>query len=233
MDSCLIYSCYSVLHERIALRRHDEDDDDAEGGRREGRGEEEDEEQFRELERMQSMTHEDIGKTQLRTPREEEAEDDDDDEESDDDDDDESKNDDLTGFEGTKIAMVIAQGMRAHVARARLEEEIASRPKDWQPPPAHETFLRKLRRRIYRKQDAPSKETWTSKRQKREEKRRESGREKSRAIHTRGELLKPLPKSIQRKKEGTKLKKSDRRRKAACTREGRCKRKVPACLWHR
>merc|ERR1712138_295865 len=108
--------------------------------------EEEDKEQFRELERMQSMTHEDIVEKIMQLRTREEAEDDD--EESDDDD--ESKNDDLTGFEGTKIAMVIAQGMRAHVARARLEEEIASRPKDWKPPPAHETFLRKLRRRIYR-----------------------------------------------------------------------------------
>ena len=129
----------------MAATNDEEDDDEKE------EEEEEDEEQFRELERMQSMTHEDIVEKimQLRTPREEEAEDDDD----------ESKNDDdLTGFEGTKIAMVIAQGMRAHVARARLEEEIASRPKDWQPPPAHETFLRKLRRKIYRdwKQDAPS-----------------------------------------------------------------------------
>ena len=116
--------------------------------------EDEDEEQFRELERMQSMTHEDIVEKimQLRTTRQSDDDDDDDDVNFDDDD------FDLTGFEGTKIAMVIAQGMRAHVARARLEEEIASRPKDWQPPPAHETFLRKLRRRIYRdwKQDAPS-----------------------------------------------------------------------------
>merc|ERR1711943_7857 len=122
--------------------------------------EDEDEEQFRELERMQSMTHEDIVEKimQLRTTR---RQSDDDDDVNDDVNDDVKNFDDfddfdLTGFEGTKIAMVIAQGMRAHAARARLEEEIASRPKDWQPPPAHETFLRKLRRRIYRdwKQDA-------------------------------------------------------------------------------
>ena len=194
----------------VAATNDDEEDDEKE------EEEEEDKEQFRELERMQSMTHEDIVEKIMQLRTREEAEDDD--EESDDDD--ESKNDDLTGFEGTKIAMVIAQGMRAHVARARLEEEIASRPKDWKPPPAHETFLRKLRRSIYRdwKQDAPSLQRDVDEqeaRRKIEEKREEKRKveeERSRAIHTRGALLKPLPnngKSIQRKKEGTKLKKND------------------------
>ena len=192
--------------------------------------EDEDEEpQFRELERMQSMTHEDIVEKimQLRTTRRQSDSDDSDDVNDDVNDDDVKNFDDdfddfdLTGFEGTKIAMVIAQGMRAHAARARLEEEIASRPKDWQPPPAHETFLRKLRRRIYRdwKQDAPSlqrdvdeQEAGRKRAEKSEEKRKEEA-DKSRGIqHARGALLKPLPndgKSIRRKKEGTKLKKTD------------------------
>ena len=190
--------------------------------------EDEDEEpQFRELERMQSMTHEDIVEKimQLRTTRRQSDSDDDDVNDDVNDDvknfDDDFDDFDLTGFEGTKIAMVIAQGMRAHAARARLEEEIASRPKDWQPPPAHETFLRKLRRRIYRgwKQDAPSlqrdvdeQEAGRKRAEKSEEKRKEEA-DKSRGIqHARGALLKPLPndgKSIRRKKEGTKLKKTD------------------------
>ena len=165
--------------------------------------EDEDEEpQFRELERMQSMTHEDIVEKimQLRTTRRQSDSDDSDDVNDDVNDDDVKNFDDdfddfdLTGFEGTKIAMVIAQGMRAHAARARLEEEIASRPKDWQPPPAHETFLRKLRRKIYRignKTRRLCKETWTSKRQEeREQKRakRKEGGSGQESRYTREEL---------------------------------------------
>ena len=81
--------------------------------------------------------------------------------------------------------MVIAQGMRRTRLGARLEEEIASRPKDWQPPPAHETFLRKLRTEfIGIKQDAPSlqrdvdeQEAGRKSRKDRREKERGSGQE--------------------------------------------------------
>jgi len=171
-----------------------------------------------ELERMQSMTHDEIVEKimQLKTKREQEEE-----EEEDDggEDTDEDEDDDLTGREGTKFAMIIAQGMRASLARLTLKKEIESRPADWQPPPEHEQFLKKLRNSIYKdwKPDMPSLQRDCDEQEARREileKREEKARERAQSstMHKRGDLLKALPnngKSIQRKKEGTKLKKND------------------------
>jgi hypothetical protein len=178
------------------------------------REEENEKKMTEELERMQSMTHEEIVEKimQLKTKRDEEEDEDDGGEEDEDE-------QDLTGREGTKFAMIIAQGMRASLARLTLKKEIESRPADWQPPPEHEAFLKKLRNSIYKdwKPDMPSLQRDCDEQEARREileRREEKARERAQSstMHKRGDLLKALPndgKSIQRKKEGTKLKKND------------------------
>jgi len=211
----------------VAIEEEDDDDEEEEDPSSllldddDKRGEEEEEKEKKmteELERMQSMTHDEIVEKimQLKTKRDEEEEDDDDDDGEEEDEEDEQ---DLTGREGTKFAMIIAQGMRASLARMTLKKEIESRPADWKPPPEHEAFLKKLRNSIYKdwKPDMPSlqrdcdeQEARREMMEKREEKARE--RAQSSTMHKRGDLLKALPndgKSIQRKKEGTKMKKND------------------------
>ena len=150
----------------VAIEEEDDDDDEEEEDpssllldKDDKRGEEEHEKEKKmteELERMQSMTHDEIVEKimQLKTKRDEEEEDEDDD----DGEEDEQDEQDLTGREGTKFAMIIAQGMRASLARMTLKKEIEARPADWKPPPEHEAFLKKLRNSIYKdwKPDMPS-----------------------------------------------------------------------------
>ena len=98
-------------------------DDDKRGGE-----EDAEKKMTEELERMQSMTHDEIVEKimQLKTKREQEEDEDDDGGEDEEDEEDY----DLTGREGTKFAMIIAQGMRASLARLTLKKEIESRPAD-------------------------------------------------------------------------------------------------------
>jgi hypothetical protein len=169
-----------------------------------------------------SLTHEELVQRILKVARTEkkEREEEEASSSSDEDEDDEDEDEDeLTGENGTMHAMVIAQGIKAKFARERLRKEISNRPKDWKPPKSHEKFLRELKKRVYKswKTDMPSLQRDCDEQRERErvlERRSERYREqgKMQLIHKRGDLLQPLPnsgKSIERKKEGQKMKKSD------------------------
>lgn len=172
-----------------------------------------------ELEAMQSLTHEEIVEKILAVKK---SENDEDEELENDDVLNDADDDDLTGHEGTKFAMIIAQGMRASLARQRVKKEIERRDKERdkeEVSASDETFLRKLRKKVYQnwKPDMPSLQRDVDEQEERNqmlERRKEKAKEKERSVetHARGALLKALPndgKSIQRKKEGTKMKKRD------------------------
>lgn len=176
-----------------------------------------------ELEAMQSLTREEIVEKILAVKKNN------DDGEKDEEDEEELENEDvnedvndLTGHEGTKFAMIIAQGMRASLARQRLKKEIERRDEEEdkeEVSASDETFLKKLRKKVYQnwKPDMPSLQRDVDEQEERQEmleRRKEKAKEKERSVdtHARGALLKALPndgKSIQRKKEGTKMKKQD------------------------
>ena len=169
-----------------------------------------------ELEAMQSLTHEEIVEKILAVKKNNDGEN----EEELENDDVINEDDDLTGHEGTKFAMIIAQGMRASLARQRMKKEIERREEQEEEVSASdETFLRKLRKKVYQnwKPDMPSLQRDVDEQEERNkmlERRKEKAKEKERSVetHARGALLKALPndgKSIQRKKEGTKMKKRD------------------------
>jgi hypothetical protein len=172
-----------------------------------------------ELEAMQSLTHEEIVEKILAVTKKNNDGENDEELEKDDVMND-ADDDDLTGHEGTKFAMIIAQGMRASLARHRLKKEIERREEQEEEVSASdETFLRKLRKKVYQnwKPDMPSLQRDVDEQEERNqmlERRKEKAKEKERRVetHQRGALLKALPndgKSIQRKKEGTKMKKRD------------------------
>jgi hypothetical protein len=174
-----------------------------------------------ELEAMQSLTHEEIVEKILAVTRKNNDGENDEELENDDVLND-ADDDDLTGHEGTKFAMIIAQGMRASLARQRVKKEIERRDKEGdkeEVSASDETFLRKLRKKVYQnwKPDMPSLQRDVDEQEERNqmlERRKEKAKEKERRVetHQRGALLKALPndgKSIQRKKEGTKMKKRD------------------------
>lgn len=172
-----------------------------------------------ELEAMQSLTHEEIVEKILAVTKKNNDGENDEELEKDDVMND-ADDDDLTGHEGTKFAMIIAQGMRASLARHRLKKEIERREEQEEEVSASdETFLRKLRKKVYQnwKPDMPSLQRDVDEQEERNqmlERRKEKAKEKERSVetHQRGALLKALPndgKSIQRKKEGTKMKKRD------------------------
>ena len=172
-----------------------------------------------ELEAMQSLTHEEIVEKILAVTKKNNDGENDEELEKDDVMND-ADDDDLTGREGTKFAMIIAQGMRASLARHRLKKEIERREEQEEEVSASdETFLRKLRKKVYQnwKPDMPSLQRDVDEQEERNkilERRKEKAKEKERSVetHARGALLKALPndgKSIQRKKEGTKMKKRD------------------------
>lgn len=173
-----------------------------------------------ELEAMQSLTHEEIVEKILAVTKKNNDGENDEELENDDVLNDADDDDDLTGHEGTKFAMIIAQGMRASLARHRLKKEIERREEQEEEVSASdETFLRKLRKKVYQnwKPDMPSLQRDVDEQEERNqmlERRKEKAKEKERSVetHQRGALLKALPndgKSIQRKKEGTKMKKRD------------------------
>jgi hypothetical protein len=174
-----------------------------------------------ELEAMQSLTHEEIVEKILAVTKKNNDGENDEELENDDVLND-ADDDDLTGHEGTKFAMIIAQGMRASLARQRVKKEIERRDKEGdkeEVSASDETFLRKLRKKVYQnwKPDMPSLQRDVDEQEERNqmlERRKEKAKEKERRVetHQRGALLKALPndgKSIQRKKEGTKMKKRD------------------------
>ena len=174
-----------------------------------------------ELEAMQSLTHEEIVEKILAVTKKNNDGENDEELENDDVLND-ADDDDLTGHEGTKFAMIIAQGMRASLARQRVKKEIERRDKEGdkeEVSASDETFLRKLRKKVYQnwKPDMPSLQRDVDEQEERNqmlERRKEKAKEKERSVetHQRGALLKALPndgKSIQRKKEGTKMKKRD------------------------
>ena len=174
-----------------------------------------------ELEAMQSLTHEEIVEKILAVTKKNNDGENDEELEKDDVMND-ADDDDLTGHEGTKFAMIIAQGMRASLARQRVKKEIERRDKEGdkeEVSASDETFLRKLRKKVYQnwKPDMPSLQRDVDEQEERNkilERRKEKAKEKERSVetHQRGALLKALPndgKSIQRKKEGTKMKKRD------------------------
>ena len=174
-----------------------------------------------ELEAMQSLTHEEIVEKILAVTKKNNDGENDEELENDDVLND-ADDDDLTGHEGTKFAMIIAQGMRASLARQRVKKEIERRDKEGdkeEVSASDETFLRKLRKKVYQnwKPDMPSLQRDVDEQEERNqmlERRKEKAKEKERSVETyqRGALLKALPndgKSIQRKKEGTKMKKRD------------------------
>jgi hypothetical protein len=112
-----------------------------------------------ELEAMQSLTHEEIVEKILALKKSEKE--DDEEELENDDVINDADDDDLTGHEGTKFAMIIAQGMRASLARQRLKKEIERRDKEEdkeEVSASDETFLKKLRKKVYQnwKPDMPS-----------------------------------------------------------------------------
>ena len=195
------------------------EEEDKEEDREESTTEAMSEKMCEELEAMQSLTHEEIVEKILavkKSEKDEEEELEKDDVMNDADD------DDLTGHEGTKFAMIIAQGMRASLARQRVKKEIERRDKERdkeEVSASDETFLRKLRKKVYQnwKPDMPSLQRDVDEQEERNkilERRKEKAKEKERSVetHARGALLKALPndgKSIQRKKEGTKMKKRD------------------------
>ena len=114
-----------------------------------------------ELEAMQSLTHEEIVEKILAVTKKNNDGENDEELENDDVLNDADDDDDLTGHEGTKFAMIIAQGMRASLARQRVKKEIERRDKEGdkeEVSASDETFLRKLRKKVYQnwKPDMPS-----------------------------------------------------------------------------
>lgn len=176
-----------------------------------------------ELEAMQSLTREEIVEKILAVKKNNDDGEKDEEEEEELENEDVSEDvNDLTGHEGTKFAMIIAQGMRASLARQRLKKEIERRDEEEdkeEVSASDETFLKKLRKKVYQnwKPDMPSLQRDVDEQEERQEmleRRKEKAKEKERSVdtHARGALLKALPndgKSIQRKKEGTKMKKQD------------------------
>ena len=113
-----------------------------------------------ELEAMQSLTHEEIVEKILAVTKKNNDGENDEELENDDVLND-ADDDDLTGHEGTKFAMIIAQGMRASLARQQVKKEIERRDKEGdkeEVSASDETFLRKLRKKVYQnwKPDMPS-----------------------------------------------------------------------------
>ena len=123
-----------------------------------------------ELEAMQSLTHEEIVEKILAVTKKNNDGENDEELENDDVLNDADDDDDLTGHEGTKFAMIIAQGMRASLARQRVKKEIERRDKEGdkeEVSASDETFLRKLRKKCTRTGNRTCRryrETWTNKR---------------------------------------------------------------------